>query len=83
MEGLLNGRGDLTDNIRMLQYVGAKYIARSICLRGGEADLLLGSSGNEALDEFSEMVYGAKIIFTPITSQVYSSTPIKEASWME
>jgi hypothetical protein len=40
MEGLLNGRGDLDDNIRMLGDVGAKYIARSICLWGGEAKLL-------------------------------------------
>ena len=40
MEGLLNGRGNLNDNICMLIYIGAKYIARSICLWGGEADLL-------------------------------------------
>ena len=40
MEGLLNGRGDLNDNIRMLNYIGAKQIARSICLWGGEANLL-------------------------------------------
>lgn len=40
MEGLLNGRGDLNDNIRMLTHIGAKYIARSICLWGGEANLL-------------------------------------------
>lgn len=40
MEGLLNGRGDLGDNIRMLKDVGAKYIGRSICLWGREADLL-------------------------------------------
>lgn len=40
MEGLLNGRGDLDDNIRMLTYTGAKYIGRSICLWGGEANLL-------------------------------------------
>jgi len=40
MEGLLNGRGDLADNIRMLTKAGAKYIGRSICLWGGEADLL-------------------------------------------
>ena len=40
MEGLLNGRGDLNDNIRMLGSIGAKYIARSICLWGGEANLL-------------------------------------------
>jgi hypothetical protein len=40
MEGLLNGRGDLNDNIRMLSQTGAKYIGRSICLWGGEANLL-------------------------------------------
>ena len=40
MEGLLNGRGDFDDNLRMLGNVGAKYIARSICLWGGEARLL-------------------------------------------
>jgi hypothetical protein len=40
MEGLLNGRGDLTDNIRMLTRAGAKYAGRSICLWGGEANLL-------------------------------------------
>jgi len=40
MEGLLNGRGDLADNIRMLASIGAKYIGRSICLWGVEANLL-------------------------------------------
>jgi hypothetical protein len=40
MEGLLNGRGNLADNLRMLTSVGAKYIGRSICLWGGEANLL-------------------------------------------
>jgi hypothetical protein len=40
MEGLLNGRGDLEDDIRMLQSTGAKYIGRSLCLWGKEADLL-------------------------------------------
>jgi hypothetical protein len=32
MEGLLNGRGDLDDNIRMLKSTGAKFIGRSLCL---------------------------------------------------
>jgi hypothetical protein len=36
MEGLLNGRGDLADNIRMLKEAGAKFIGRSLCLWGGE-----------------------------------------------
>ena len=40
MEGLLNGRGDLNTNIHMLKTLGAKYIARSICLWGGEENLL-------------------------------------------
>jgi hypothetical protein len=40
IEGLLNGRGDLTDNIRMLKDTGAKYIGRSICLWAREAKLL-------------------------------------------
>lgn len=40
MEGLLNGRGNLHDNIRMLRDIGAKYIGRSICLWGREAELL-------------------------------------------
>ncbi len=40
MEGLLNGRGDLEDNIRMLKSIGAKFIGRSLCLWGGEGNLL-------------------------------------------
>jgi hypothetical protein len=40
MEGLLNGRGDLDDNIRMLKNIGAKFIGRSLCLWGNEANLL-------------------------------------------
>ncbi len=40
MEGLLNGRGDLADNIRMLKSIGAKFIGRSLCLWGREANLL-------------------------------------------
>jgi hypothetical protein len=40
MEGLLNGRGDFRDDLRMLGTIGAKYIGRSICLWGGEANLL-------------------------------------------
>jgi hypothetical protein len=40
MEGLLNGRGDLDDNIRMLKGIGAKFIGRSLCLWGGESNFL-------------------------------------------
>jgi hypothetical protein len=38
MEGLLNGRGDLRDDIRMLRNAGAKYIGRALCLWGAEAN---------------------------------------------
>jgi len=40
MEGLLNGRGDLNDNIRMLKSTGAKFIGRALCLWAGEANLM-------------------------------------------
>jgi hypothetical protein len=40
MEGLLNGRGDLKDNIRMLKGEGAKYIGRALCLWGAEKDFV-------------------------------------------
>ncbi len=40
MEGVFNGRGDLDDNIRMLTNIGAKYIGRSLCLWGAEANFL-------------------------------------------
>src|SRR5436853_81530 len=39
MEGMLNGRGDLDDDVRMLKSIGAKFVGRSICLWGGEAEL--------------------------------------------
>src|SRR6202008_880915 len=40
MEGLLNGRGDLNENIRMLHHIGAKYIGRALCLWNAENDFL-------------------------------------------
>jgi hypothetical protein len=40
MEGLLNGRGDFRDNIRMLKAGGAKYIGRALCLWGAERDFV-------------------------------------------
>jgi len=40
VEGILNGHGDLDDNIRMLTSTGAKYIGRSLCLWGGEGNFL-------------------------------------------
>jgi hypothetical protein len=38
MEGLLDGRGNVDDNIRMLGSIGAKYIGRALCLWNAEED---------------------------------------------
>ncbi|MBL9126992.1 MAG: hypothetical protein JNL97_05065, partial [Verrucomicrobiales bacterium] len=40
MEGMLNGRGNLEDDIRMLKRIGAKFVGRSLCLWGGESRIL-------------------------------------------
>ena len=40
MQDLLIGQGDFDDNLRMLKSIGAKYIGRSVCQWGGEANLL-------------------------------------------
>ena len=74
MEGLLNGRGDLDDDIRMLGQIGAKYIGRSICLWGGEANLIQNLARAKqqlpmvhAID--SEMILEA-CIFEIVTTEV-------------
>lgn len=40
MEGLLNGRGDFDDDVRMLKHVGAKFIGRALCLWGREGQFM-------------------------------------------
>jgi hypothetical protein len=40
IEGMLNGRGPLADDIRMITNCGAKYIARGLCLWGAENNFL-------------------------------------------
>jgi len=40
IEGMLNGRGPLVDDIRMLTNCGAKYVARALCLWGAENNFL-------------------------------------------
>ncbi len=40
IEGMLNGRGPLQDDVRMIKAVGAKYIARALCLWGAERNFL-------------------------------------------
>lgn len=74
IEGLLNGRGDLDDNIRMIKSTGAKFIGRSICLWGGESRLL--ANFQRAAEEMPrvravdpDMILEA-CIFEIVTSQV-------------
>ena len=74
MEGLLNGKGDFNDNIRMLTHAGAKYIGRSICLWGREADLLKNfERARQQLPQFRaadpEMILEA-CIFEIVTTEV-------------
>src|SRR5882724_2534914 len=47
IEGMLNGRGPLTDDIRMITNCGAKYIARALCLWGAENDFLANIERSE------------------------------------
>lgn len=74
MEGLLNGRGDLGDNIRMLDRIGAKFIGRALCLWGNEGRLL---ENLERAREQSAMVLAGDAdrvlqacIFEIVTTQV-------------
>jgi hypothetical protein len=81
MEGLLNGRGDLDDNIRMLHDTGAKFIGRSLCLWGRESELIRNLERAKqqipkvhAVDP--EMILQA-CIFEIVTSQV-NQVPVPE-----
>jgi hypothetical protein len=40
MQSLFAGQGNLEDDLRMLTGMGAKFIGRSLCLWGGESELL-------------------------------------------
>ncbi len=74
MEGLLNGRGDLVDNLRMLKYTGAKFIGRALCLWAGEVNLLRNLERAKAQlpkvhEADPEMIVQA-CVFEIVTSQV-------------
>jgi hypothetical protein len=74
MEGLLNGRGDLDDNIRMLKSTGAKFIGRSLCLWGNEGRLIRNLERAKqqlpnVLEADPEMILQA-CIFEIVTDQV-------------
>lgn len=74
MEGLLNGRGDLQDNIRMLRSTGAKFIGRSLCLWGNESNLIRNlerarEQSSQVLKADADMILQA-CIFEIVTTQV-------------
>src|ERR1039457_2940172 len=74
MEGLLHGRGDLDDNVRMLKHCGAKFIGRAVCLWGNEANLSqnllrVKQSVHQLHAADPEMILQA-CVFEIVTSQV-------------
>jgi len=81
MEGLLNGRGDLDDNIRMLKNTGAKFIGRALCLWAGETNF---ARNIERAEEQIPKVHAADpdmilqaCIFEIVTNQV-DQIPVPE-----
>ncbi|MEN6308996.1 MAG: hypothetical protein ABFD91_14705 [Anaerohalosphaeraceae bacterium] len=81
MEGIFNGAGNLDDNIRMLKSTGAKFIGRSLCLWGGEANFLSNLQRAKvqvpkALAADPDMVLQA-CVFEIVTTQV-DEVPVPE-----
>jgi hypothetical protein len=81
VEGILNGRGDLEDNVRMLKDCGAKFIGRALCLWGQEANLTKNlARAREQLPKLHQadpdMVVQA-CIFEIVTTQV-EQVPVPE-----
>src|SRR6476659_3535276 len=86
MEGLLNGRGDLKDNIRMLKGEGAKYIGRALCLWGAERDftnsverarkeipLVLAADPDMVLEACVFEIVGQRVSQIPIPHWVFTA----------
>ena len=74
MEGMLHGRGNLDDDVRMLKHIGAKFLGRSVCLWAGEANLLenlkrVKRDAAKVREADPDMVVQA-CIFEIVTSQV-------------
>ena len=81
MEGMLHGRGNFEDNLRMLRSIGAKFIGRSVCLWGGEANLfrnleLVRQQAPKVHAADPDMILQA-CIFEIVTTQV-EKVPIPE-----
>src|SRR3989454_10724732 len=86
MEGLLNGRGDLKDNIRMLKGEGAKYIGRALCLWGAERDftnsverarkeilLVLATDPDMVLEACIFEIVGQRVSQIPVPDWVFTA----------
>ena len=74
MQSLFAGQGDLEDDLRMLASIKAKFIGRSLCLWGGEANLLSNLDRAKqqvpaAVKADAEMMLEA-CIFENVTTQV-------------
>jgi hypothetical protein len=74
MQSLFAGRGNLEDDLRMLTSIKAKYIGRSLCLWGGEANLLSNLEKAKqqvpvAVEADPEMILEA-CIFENVTTEV-------------
>jgi hypothetical protein len=74
MQNLLIGQGDFDDNLRMMKNTGAKYIGRSVCQWGGEANLLQNFKKEEVLADkvhrFDADVVLEACIFEIVTKQI-------------
>jgi hypothetical protein len=73
-EGILNGRGDVPDTVRMFKSLGVKYAGRSLCLWGGEANFIKNlARAKEQLPLFHkadpEMIMEA-CVFEIVTPQI-------------
>ncbi len=74
MQSLLVGKGDFSDNLRMIKNIGAKFIGRSVCQWGEEADI---SKNLQQEKELAEKVHQSDpdiilqaCIFEIVTPQV-------------
>ena len=96
MEGLLNGRGDLDDNIRMLKSIGAKYLGRALCLWNAEnnfsnnleraraaAPRVLAGDPEMILEACVFETVSPKVTEIPIPARVFSAfnLPVEERNF--
>jgi hypothetical protein len=83
MQGLLTGQGNFQDNLRMIKHIGAKFIGRSVCQWGDEADLLKNFRKEKSLiplvHQIDPDIILEACIFEIVTTQV---NQISIPSWV-